>query len=229
MIGPAQLWMSVPTHEGSRPFWRVSSVRRCRPGVVGARLRRLAEAKVRGKPRTAGRSAVTALLRPAVEGDLLDVVRIERACFADPWTEESFGRLLAGQPAIFLVAVLPPDSAIAGYVIAFSVGEDAELLNVAVDPGFRGRGLAGQMLDAVLIELGSRGVRTAFLEVRESNARGSRALWSEDFRDRAQGPLLPGGLSRIAGDAKNSEVAEGDEERSAVLLLIVEIVGLPGL
>ena len=119
---------------------------------------------------------MTALLRPAVEADLLDIVRIERSCFADPWTEESFRRLLGGQPAIFLVAVFPPESAVAGYVIAFSVGEDAELLNVAVDPGFRGRGLAWQMLDAVLIELGSRGVRTAFLEVRESNL-AARALY----------------------------------------------------
>ena len=159
---------------------------------------------------------VTALLRPAVEGDLLDVVRIERACFADPWTEESFRRLLAGQPAIFLVAVLPPDSAIAGYVIAFSVGEDAELLNVAVDPLFRGRGLAGQMLDAVLIELGSRGVRTAFLEVRESNA-AARALYgSRGFAEIGRRVRY---YRRPVEDAlvmrRILEVAEGDEERSA--------------
>ncbi len=119
---------------------------------------------------------MTALLRPAVERDLLEIVRIERNCFADPWSEESFRRLLAVEPAIFLVAVFPPDSAVAAYAIAFAVGEDGEVLNVAVEPEFRGKGLAGQMLDALLIELGARGVRTAFLEVRESNG-AARALY----------------------------------------------------
>jgi [ribosomal protein S18]-alanine N-acetyltransferase len=112
---------------------------------------------------------VTALLRPAEIDDIGSVAEIERACFADPWSEESFRRLLGVAPAIFLVALFPPDQAIAGYIIAFSVDEDAEVLNVAVHPRFRGHGLARQMLDAVLIELGRRGVRAAFLEVRESN------------------------------------------------------------
>jgi ribosomal-protein-alanine N-acetyltransferase len=159
---------------------------------------------------------VTALLRPVVEGDLLEIVRIERSCFADPWTEESFRRLIGGQPAIFLTAVFPPENAIAGYAIAFSVGEDAELLNVAVDPAFRGRGLAGQMLDAVLIELGARGVRTAFLEVRESN-RAARALYgSRGFTEIGRRQKY---YRRPVEDAlvmrRILEVPEGDEERSA--------------
>ncbi len=159
---------------------------------------------------------MTALLRPAAEGDLVEVVRIERACFADPWTEESFRRLLAGQPAIFLVAVIPPDSAIAGYAIGFSIGEDAEVLNVAVEPSFRGKGLAGQMLDAVLIELSARGVRTAFLEVRESN-RAARALYgSRGFSEIGRRQQY---YRRPVEDAlvmrRILEVAEGDEERSA--------------
>jgi ribosomal-protein-alanine N-acetyltransferase len=119
---------------------------------------------------------VTALLRPAVESDASQVAEIERSCFADPWSEESFRRLLGVPPAIFLVALFPPDKAVVGYVIAFAVGEDAEILNVAVDVKFRGRGLAGQMLDAALIEMGARGVRSAFLEVRESNS-AARALY----------------------------------------------------
>lgn len=159
---------------------------------------------------------MTALLRPAAESDLSEIVRIERSCFADPWTEESFRRLLSGQPAIFLVAVISPDSAIAGYAIAFSVYEDAEVLNVAVEPIFRGQGLAGQMLDAVLIELRARGVRTAFLEVRESNL-AARALYGSRgfaeigrrvryYRKPIEDALV---MRRIL------EVPEGDEERSA--------------
>src|ERR1700730_8937734 len=172
-----------------RPRSRTRSDRdhRSRPGrsrVLGARLwssRRGAGALGNGARTTPDN--VTAFLRPAAEADLNQIVQIERESFADPWTEESFRRLLGGHPAIFQVITYPPDTRIAGYVIAFSVGEEAELLNVAVEPKFRGRGLAGQMLDAVLIELGGLGVRTAFLEVRESNTAALALYGSRGFTE----------------------------------------------
>ena len=159
---------------------------------------------------------MTILLRPAVESDLTGITVIERASFADPWTEESFRRLIGVKPAIFLVAEGDRDASVAGYVAAFSVGDDGEILNVAVASEFRGRGLAGQMLDAVLIELVGRGVRMAFLEVRESND-AARALYqsrgfSEIGRRRAY-------YRRPVEDAlvmrKVLEVPEGEEHRTA--------------
>lgn len=126
---------------------------------------------------------VTALLRPARASDVAEIVRIERASFADPWSEDSFRRILGGQAAIFHVVELPPEKAVAGYIIAFSIGPDAEVLNVAVDPAYRGRGLAGEMLDSVLIQLGAGGVRTAFLEVRESNRAARRLYGSRGFKE----------------------------------------------
>src|SRR5205085_11494652 len=126
-----------------------------RPRVVGARLRetRRGPGALGGDPRTSA-GDVTASLRPAAEGDLAEIVRIERASFADPWSEESFRRLIGGHSAIFQVIGYQPDDAVGGYVIAFAVGQDAELLNIADHPEQRGKGLAGQMLDAVLMELG---------------------------------------------------------------------------
>jgi ribosomal-protein-alanine N-acetyltransferase len=158
---------------------------------------------------------VTALLRPAVEGDLGRVAEIEKSCFADPWAKESFRSVLTGLPAIFLVAVLPPDDVVRGYAIAFSVGEDAEILNLAVDASFRGQGLAGRMLDAVLIGLAARGARTAFLEVRESNE-PARGLY------RSRGFVEIGSRRRYyrrpVEDAlvlrRMLEVPEGDERRT---------------
>ena len=158
---------------------------------------------------------MTALLRPAMEGDLSEVAKIENSSFADPWSEESFRRLLGVAPAIFLVALFPPDNAVAGYIVAFSVAEDGELLNVAVDRRFRGKGLAGQMVDAVLIELGARGVRSAFLEVRESNA-AARALYgSRGFVEIGRRSKY---YRRPVEDAlvlrRTLEVAEGDSRRA---------------
>jgi ribosomal-protein-alanine N-acetyltransferase len=126
---------------------------------------------------------VTALLRPAAEADLNEIVQIEKGSFADPWTEEAFRRLIAGHSAIFRVVGYPPEFPVAGYVIAFSIGEDAELLNIAVRSDQRGKGLAGQMLDTVLIELATRGVRNAFLEVRESNVAARSLYRSRGFTE----------------------------------------------
>ncbi len=159
---------------------------------------------------------MTALLRPAVESDLTEISRIERASFADPWTEESFRRLMDVEPAIFLVAESDPAATVAGYVAAFSVGEDGEILNVAVGSGFRGRGLAGQMLDAVLIELAARGVRTAFLEVRESNGAARVLYGSRGFTEIGR---RRGYYRRPVEDAlvmrRVLEVADGEEHASA--------------
>jgi ribosomal-protein-alanine N-acetyltransferase len=159
---------------------------------------------------------VTALLRPAVEADLNEIVRIERACFADPWTEDSFRRLLDAHSAIFQVVGYPPDGGVAGYVIAFAVGDDAELLNIAVDPRHRGKGLAGQMLDAVVIQLGGCGVKNAFLEVRESNAAARSLYRTRGFteigrrRNYYRRPVEDALVMR-----RMLEAAEGDRERSA--------------
>jgi ribosomal-protein-alanine N-acetyltransferase len=159
---------------------------------------------------------VTAFLRPAAESDIGDVAAVERLCFADPWSEESFARLIDAPPAIFLVALFSPNEGIAGYIIAFSVGEDAEVLNVAVHPQFRGKGLAGQMLDAVLIELSSRGVRTAFLEVRESNAAALSLYTSRGFSEIGRRSKY---YRRPVEDAlvlrRFIEVVEGDAEKTA--------------
>lgn len=159
---------------------------------------------------------MTALLRPAVERDLTEITGIERASFADPWTEESFRRLIGVKPAIFLVAESGPEGAVAGYVAGFSIGEDGEILNVAVGAPFRGRGLAGQMLDAVLIELAARGVRSAFLEVRESNE-AARVLYAS--RGFAEIGRRRGYYRRPVEDAlvlrRALEVADGREQRSA--------------
>lgn len=158
---------------------------------------------------------MTPRLRPATEGDIGAIARIERSCFADPWSEESFRRILGGPSAIFHVVGYPPEFDVAGYVIAFTIGQDAELLNIAVHPEHRGKGLAGQMLDALLIELRARGVRTAFLEVRESN-NAARGLYdSRGFtpigrrRNYYRRPVEDALVMR-----RMLEVGAGDQERS---------------
>ena len=119
--------------------------------------------------------AVT-LRRPAID-DLNAVVAIEDASFADPWSLNEFASMLQAGHTIFLVAEVGQNTGIAGYVIAMSVEDQAEILNVAVAPEHRGAGLGGGLLDAALLEVERRGANSVFLEVRVSNA-SARALYT---------------------------------------------------
>jgi ribosomal-protein-alanine acetyltransferase len=131
--------------------------------------------------------------RPASSADLPALAEIERASFSDPWSEDAFSSALALDRMLVRVAEQGgeweaggPNGAvagrdggepIAGYVVALVSGAEADIADLAVAPRARRRGIGRSLLDRMLEELASRGVRSVFLEVRESN-RAARALYA---------------------------------------------------
>lgn len=113
-------------------------------------------------------------IRSAVPADAAPLVAIERRCFSDPWSETSFREALDSPWSFGLVA--HNGRGIAGYLIAREVAGTGEVLNLAVSPDFRRRGVARALLGAGLAYLRKRRVDEVFLEVRESN-RSARALY----------------------------------------------------
>ena len=99
---------------------------------------------------------------------------LERRCFNDPWTGESFREALDSPHSFGLVAECRGE--IAGYLIGRAILGSGEILNLAVAPEWRRRRVARQLLDSGLEELAARGVEEVFLEVRESNL-GAQALY----------------------------------------------------
>ena len=126
-------------------------------------------------------SRVSVGIAAATAADVAAVVRIEKVCFSEPWSEESFRSLVDGAHARFRVAV-NPDHSIAGYIAAIALGDDAELLNVAVEPGSRRQGIAARLLDSVVAELRTKRLKTLYLEVRESNLAAIALYKSRGFR-----------------------------------------------
>jgi ribosomal-protein-alanine N-acetyltransferase len=112
-------------------------------------------------------------IRAAASGDMLSVGLIERDSFADPWGSREFTSALESPHTIFLVAV-DEDGIVCGYVIALAVQDEAEVLNLAVRHGDRGKGIGAGLLDASIRQVRQRGAANIYLEVRESNdaARG---------------------------------------------------------
>jgi ribosomal-protein-alanine N-acetyltransferase len=111
------------------------------------------------------------------EHDLLEVVEIEELSGISAWGWDAYHKeLQSPEDVIMLVArttttgstgdLLPP---IAGFIVSRLVAGELHINNVAVRAEFRRRGIAGQLLGAVLKQGRSNNARLAFLEVREGN------------------------------------------------------------
>ena len=111
------------------------------------------------------------------EGDLDEVLLIERAAYEFPWTQGNFiDSLHAGYEMQLLYTPRDPRAAVAGYFIAMAGVDEMHLLNLTVRPALEGRGHARFMLDALCAIARQRGAGLLWLEVRLSNAR-ARALY----------------------------------------------------
>lgn len=114
--------------------------------------------------------------------DLDRVMEIERQSYSMPWTESTFRGLLRRADADLFVAETTK-KVIAAYAVFWAVLDQGELGNVAVAPEFRSRGIARQLLDAVVRRARERRVTELFLEVRVSNTTARQLYQSYGFRE----------------------------------------------
>jgi len=86
---------------------------------------------------------------------------------AAAWSCDSYRTLL--QQSGSLALVTEEHGEIVGFLVGREVEQQAEILNLAVSPQHRRRGHATSLLTAALQQFESRGVQSAYLEVRQSN------------------------------------------------------------
>ena len=96
------------------------------------------------------------------------VAGLEAICFADPWSENSVASELTNPLACWLVA-LEADSVV-GYIGSQTVMGETDMMNVAVHPDHRRKGVAVRLIEALIQALKERGSHCLTLEVRVSNA-----------------------------------------------------------
>ena len=123
--------------------------------------------------------AVPWTVRPATHRDVAAAAELEQRCFSDPWSEAAIADSFEAPGMRGLVAIHP--DGLRGYVIARAIAGEAEILNLAVAPEVRGRGLGGRLLDAMLDLLRRSAVREVFLEVRRGNAPAHALYRSRGF------------------------------------------------
>jgi [ribosomal protein S18]-alanine N-acetyltransferase len=113
--------------------------------------------------------------------DLPQVIAIERRAFPTPWSLAMFVLELSKPSGVCLAAV--EEDRVAGYLICARYDQVWHLMNLAVDPPIRRRGLGRALLDEMLERAGREQQYT--LEVRTSN--GPAIALYERFGFRAAG------------------------------------------
>jgi ribosomal-protein-alanine N-acetyltransferase len=105
---------------------------------------------------------------------LSEVAAIEEMSFSVPWSAESLELMLTEQ-ASALVAL--EDGKVIGYVGMMCVLEEGQIINVAVHPDARRRGVGRALMQAAEAYAKERGIVFLSLEVRESNI-AARSMYS---------------------------------------------------
>ena len=117
-------------------------------------------------------------IRDASNGDLRQIVEIERLSFDNPWSRDSFQRELTLPFSRTTVAVTTTGEteAIFGYLCRWLVADECHILNVAVHPMARRTGVGARLMEHAIGEARREKARFVTLEVRRSNV-AARSLY----------------------------------------------------
>ena len=96
------------------------------------------------------------------------IAQLEKLCFSDPWSENSIASELNSRLSDWLVVT--EGEQVVAYVGSQTVIDSSDMMNIAVHPDFRRRGIAEMLVAALEEQLRQRGSKMLLLEVRDSNA-----------------------------------------------------------
>lgn len=125
------------------------------------------------------------VMRRMEVADLAPVMDLEKRAFRHPWSADLFRRELQHDWSTILLAFDRGEGradVLLGFVIVWVVHDEIHILNVAVDPPYRRRGVARALLEEVLARARQLRSRLATLEVRRSNAGAQRLYEGLGFR-----------------------------------------------
>jgi len=117
-------------------------------------------------------------LRPMLESDVEEVMTIEEQVYPHGWTAGIFLDCLRVRYSCW---VMEQGERIIGYGILSAAGGEAHILNIAIDPGFQGKGLGRSFMQFMLETARHHGADTVFLEVRPTNRIALRLYDSMGF------------------------------------------------
>ena len=118
---------------------------------------------------------------PTTEEHLDRIAEIEALCFSTPWSRKSFADSMANEQVISLFTATL-NNEIVGYICLFHLFEEGELLNIAVCPNYRKRGIAQQLINKMFELFKQKDITRITLEVRESNNNAKNLYLKNGFK-----------------------------------------------
>lgn len=101
------------------------------------------------------------------------VFSLDQKSFALPWSERSYlFEIRENNTSIPLVAIYTNEGSVehlAGFIVVWTIEDEAHIGTVAVDNELRRQGIAQKLISAALQEARERGAQKVFLEVRSGN------------------------------------------------------------
>ena len=119
-------------------------------------------------------------IRWMIRRDMTDVLSIEDHSFEFPWSESDFIRALRERNCIGLVAEL--ENKIVGYVIYELATSELHVLNLAIAPSHRRRGVGSKLIEKLIGKLSFQRRERILLEVRETNLAAQLFFKQTGFR-----------------------------------------------
>jgi ribosomal-protein-alanine N-acetyltransferase len=134
------------------------------------------------------------------EGDIDQIIAIERDSFPTPWSASIFRSEIASPISRVLVAKFNRDAGarVAGYLVYWQVVDETHLHNIAVRRDMRRQGIASRLLGEAVRSSRLKGAKSLTLEVRRSNLIAQR--FYEKFGFSVRG-IRPGYYTDTSEDA----------------------------
>lgn len=116
----------------------------------------------------------------ATPEDIDAVVSLDHRAFEFPWSREDFeGSLKFGHQFL----LLKDGETLLAAAVYMQIFEQSELLTIAVDPQYQGRGLGKLLITEMISRLMANHAESLFLEVRVSNTRAIALYHSVGFQE----------------------------------------------
>jgi dihydroorotate dehydrogenase electron transfer subunit len=114
-------------------------------------------------------------VRSAFAEDITGIVAVERLSFPSPWDVATFESTLEDQRCLSALAI--DGQMVVGYCLALNLTSMVHILNLAVHPDVRRRGIGRRLVQTILKESVANDRLCAVLEVRQFNV-AARALYT---------------------------------------------------
>ena len=112
--------------------------------------------------------------------DITQILDIEKISFPTPWHSYIFELELKKPRTLQLVS--KRCDKVTGYIVSWMMYDEVHILNVAVHPDFRRKGIARRLISEVIEYFYIRGARSVILEVRINNKAAQNLYESMGFR-----------------------------------------------